>query len=282
MLSGRTGNMAGCVADYQDWRSYWADVEPRLAAEVAAQRNPQTVAALSSAVGLCGFVTEEPVSRVTRHAPEHIKLAPLILEQLDVLRGIRAAYDAQTVAALAVSLRTAFELRCGIVFVAKSGEVSKYADLFERFAHVERMRFARTDPAKTKDPAELEATARQKAPEWFDPASGRLFSRLHWTGPQRTILEVAKEAGLEQDYQTVYRSTSTIAHGSYLVRNLYERPEAFRPVATREKCDQMAILGASNCLDALREWCELFGIAYPSVDLVLIRRALFVAGGMQV
>ncbi len=281
--SGRcAGSVPRCVPDYPDWRSYWADVEPRLAAEVAAQRNPQTVAALSDAVGLCGFVTEKPVSKVTRHAPEHLKLAPLILEQVDVLRGIRAAYDAQTVAALAVSLRTAFELRCGIVFVAKSGEVSKHADLFERFAHVERMRFARTDPAKTKDPAELEAIARQKAPEWFDPTSGKLLARSHWTGPRRTILDVAKEAGLEQDYRTVYASTSMIAHGSYLVRNLYERPEAFRLVATREKCDQMAILGASNSLDALGEWCELFGIAYPRMDLVLIRRALLVAGGMQV
>jgi hypothetical protein len=113
---------------YPDWRSYWTDVEPRLAAGVAAQRNPQTVAALGQAVGLFGFVTEEPVSKVTRHADEHLKLAPLILELLDLLRGIRAAYDAQAVATLAVSLRTAFEVRCAITFVAKSGDVAKCAD----------------------------------------------------------------------------------------------------------------------------------------------------------
>lgn len=218
-----------------DWRAYWRNVEPQLTAFTAGQRSPELHAALGDALGFFGFVAERIEEKAARHAPEQMKLAPLLTEALDLLRGIRSAYEAQLLASLALCARTAFELRCSVEYLGQSSDVPRLADMFVRFVYAERMKFSRSLLTLTKDAtgpltaealaarqeqaAKDEAEARKMAPEWFS-ADGKLRAS-HWTGPGRSIFDVAREADLESDYRFLYASTSRFTHGSPLVRLMY-------------------------------------------------------------
>lgn len=273
------------MTSHLDWKAYWRDVEPKLAAFAAAQRSPDLHAALGEALGFFGFVTEGVEKKAARHTQEQMKLVPLLTEALDLLRGLRVGYEAQLLASLTLSARTAFEIRCAVEYVARSGAVPKLADMFVRFAHAERMKHSRAllsathnaaGPltqeelkARREQAAKDEADARKLAPEWFG-LDGKLHAD-HWTGPGRSIFEVARDADLESDYRFLYSATSKIAHGSPLVRSMYSSGAGIGPLAIHVHCMRMATLGALHSMSTLRAWCELFAIPWPAPEYFQIR-----------
>ncbi|MGB8931717.1 MAG: DUF5677 domain-containing protein [Anaeromyxobacteraceae bacterium] len=277
-----------------DWRAYWREVEPQLAAFAAGQRSPELHAALGDALGFFGFVAERIEGKASRHAPEQMKLAPLLTEALDLLRGIRSGYKAQLLASLALMARTAFELRCSVEYLGQSSDVPRLADMFVRFVYAERMKFSRALLTLTKDAAgpltvealearrvqaaRDEAEARKLAPEWFG-ADGKLRAD-HWTGPGRSIFDMARDADLEGDYRSLYASTSKFTHGSPLLRSMYVTEGGIGPLAIHSHCSLMATLGALHCLSLLRAWCELFAIAWPAKEYPGIRERIQKAATM--
>lgn len=290
-VAARRGAQARCpliMTSHLDWKAYWRDVEPKLAAFAAAQRSSDLHTALGEALGFFGFVTEGLEKKAAHHAQEQMKLAPLLTEALDLLRGLRVGYEAQLLASLTLSARTAFEIRCGVEYVARSADVPKLADMFVRFAHAERMKHSRALLSVTHDAAGLlsgeelrgrreqaakdEADARKLAPEWFGP-DGKLHAD-HWTGPGRSIFEVARDADLESDYRFLYSATSKFTHGSPLVRSMYATEGGIGPLAVHVHCVRMATLGALHCMSTLRAWCELFAIPWPATEYLGIRERI--------
>lgn len=274
------------------WRAYWRDVEPKLGAFAAAQRSPELHAALGDALGFFGFVTEGLERKATRHAQEQMKVAPLLTEALDLLRGIRSGYEAQLLASLTLCARTAFEIRCGVEYLGLSSDVPKLADMFVRLrradealaraSHVDQERHRAFDRGGTGGAAETGSEGRGGRTQ-----PGPRVVRRRWQA-SRGPLDRTRSIDLRRG--TRRRSRKRLPVPVLLDLQVHARLTARalaichrrRHGAARDSRSLFAdgFAGLTHCLSLLRAWCELFAITWPAEEYPGIRERIQKAATM--
>jgi hypothetical protein len=164
--------------------------------------------------------------------------------------------------------RMALEIRCNFLFITKGPDPKKYADLYARYADVERVlhdQFNGPDDPPMLRSGE-EASIRARCPEWFTNASGKV-GVMHWTADAslKSLKALSKRVCLENEYHQLYGSSSMFVHGSSQLRNVYQHPvKGIGSLATPTTCTQMTLITTMHCMKTLEVAVDYFGV--PSFE----------------
>lgn len=251
-----------------DHFEYWKRVGAKVSSHVHGQRDQAFDQALIEGLALYSFITEDFRAKTTKNTDLVEKLGAMLILTQDILRGLLAAHRELSPVSLATLTRVAAEVHFNLRFIVSGPDPAKYADRYFRYQEIEKLIHDSKRPQSelsmlspgTKD--EIKKTC----PEWIKP-SGEF--RTYWTAEPTLmkIAQVAKAAGLEDDYRDMYSTTSKFVHGSALVTNLYRGPHGVGAVGQRALCKQLATLALGYCTKNLKDFCEFFGVKHDEMAI---------------
>lgn len=282
-------------AKFPNWAAFWNDLEPRLKAHLATVRDRDAEYIIRCFTGFAAYYVEDAHQLRTKNHDAAIQLAPLLMQNVDILRGLLAGMEALSVVTLAALARIAFETHVNLRWILSrpSSDVPMFARRFAEFFNVERLVHEHDKYRSKKIRAACLKEIEQKWPDWMD-AKGKPIK--HWTALQVNgramttsklceqideAIRAQKKAAdpnwkpaplgpddleelgeFESAYNGLYAMTSKPIHASSTIRNLYLTGESFGPLPNAKSCASMALLGASYCQKTLLRFLDFAGIGF--------------------
>ena len=226
---------------------------------------------------LFAFVMEDFQAQARANKGLFPKLGMLLIAQQDALRGMIGGHVNLAPVSLAASVRIALEARINFTYIVSSSFPYDNADLFVRYADLQRLAH---DEDKPPEERQLKAAERQRlielCGEWITTKkSGSLRFHYHWWAAnpdleRASLRDIARAAGLAKPYEQIYSVTSAFVHGSPLMKYGFEDESGrVAPIGIALKCKQIAVLGFAYTLRCLQSACQFFGVPIDSVALAL-------------
>jgi len=268
---------------HKNWQEYWSDVAPRLVKYLTENQNELLIKYLNNSFAIFSFLTEDWDQKTTKHADLRPKLTIFLVEIHDIMRGIIACYEHQTLAPLALLLRTAFEIRANLTYILKSETPEVLVDIFDRFQDVEQVLARKSSLTVASPTSEEMDTVIKRCPEWFHNGKP-IESMPHWTGIKGMNLYRICEAShvnLKENYIGIYKVNSKFTHASPLIRNMYRNNGALGSIPRPDQSIAFAALAMGQCMEALMLSCEFFGVDFPEYEYLLVCQDMLEATGQK-
>lgn len=266
-------NLQSSTEQVPEWVKYWNDVGPRLSVYLHGNTDARIIRYFVNCIAIYSWLAEDWAKKTTKHPELRDKLSIFIVETQDLMRGILASYEHMTMAPLALLLRTAFEIHVNLKYVVRSDDPAKWADLFDRFQHIEQILGIKSSAQLPSPKEEDFKRVAAICPEWFEPGTIKLKKdEIHWTATKTNLrlLAEAPHVDLGEQYVGLYKVNSKFTHASPLIRNLYRKGGSLHSIPSRDQCGMFALLAMGQCMAVLQESCEFFGVEFPEYDYAIV------------
>lgn len=247
---------------HKSHEEYWADVYPRLEAYLQSQTRQDIKDIIYTTIAFYAYVTEDIGSKITKQNSIAPKLDLFLVYSFDQLRGVLPLYENLNLAPLAISARATFENAANLTFITSHVDPLKYADLYERFKEIQRLKVHQTSTLLPKlTDAEI-AAIKTRCHEWFDGTTGKLKKPMHWTAIGGMNFEQLVTQADMKDYYSLYRTTSQFVHASSVTQNMYRGANGVGAIAKETNSRQFALLICIFSLESLKNYCLFFGVNF--------------------
>jgi hypothetical protein len=181
----------------------------------------------------------------------------------DQIRSAIVLYSNLNLAPTAISARATFENYVNLNFIINGGNPELYADRYNRFRNILRLKAHRNSQVLGKLSSQEEAEILSKNPDWIDNSTGKIQKKVHWTAIPGMNLEQLTQKLDISDYYSIYRSTSQFIHASPITSNLYNQPGKGMGVISSElQARRMSLMIALFALETLKEFCNFYEVGY--------------------
>lgn len=247
---------------FNNHEEYWKDVNPRLVSYLSNNTKKEVKDLIFTCIAFYGYVSEDIGKKISMNKEVSPKLDLFLAFAFDQLRSALVLYSNLNLAPTAVCARTTFENSVSLRFITQSKEAAKFADLYDRFKNIVRLQ-AHRDSTNLDDLPEAEITRiKSTCPEWFDPGTGELKKKPHWTAINGMNFEQLVNKTDMKEHYTLYRTTSKFAHASPITLNLYSGPKGFGSVSEERHARSFALLICIFALETLKDYSLFFNVPF--------------------
>ena len=250
------------------WATYWNSLLGRFNNFIRQQEVPEAIRYIQNSIALYAWITEDISSKLTRNQNDANKLNLFLVQGFDLLRGSLHFQKNILLAPAALSARTAFEGYCNLKFMLSRNDVATYIDRFHRFSEVEKI-IGQKNSINLPDPTQEEIdNLLLRNPEWRDPGRpGKIQKKPHWSAePGMNLRKVATLAGIENEYLSIYPTTSKFTHVNPIAINLYTQTRGLGPIPDKKQVTRMTLFTTHFCINTLQLYCKYFGVEFPELD----------------
>ncbi|WP_413294667.1 DUF5677 domain-containing protein [Bdellovibrio sp. HCB185ZH] len=255
---------------FSSWQEYWKTVGPALEKFIVGQHNEPASQYLLSSYAYYSFSLEGLPKKIQKHNELVENAYPLLMQLQDILRGNLIAQDQLLLTNAGLNLRVAFEIRVNLRFIYQHDTPAVILQRLSDFFDYEVLMGRKNSPYLEPPSEEEEKVFCRKFPFW---AKGdRLISNAVWNGDGKTAKDICDLVGMSNEYQSIFKMTSKLVHGSPLIKNLYRNCAGLNSIGNLETVTMFAALSTHHAMESLHEFFDFFGVEYDPLPYALIQR----------
>ncbi|MEQ1722664.1 MAG: DUF5677 domain-containing protein [Pseudobdellovibrio sp.] len=245
---------------HKNYFDYWADVNPRLNSYLTANTNIKFIKALTDSIAFYSYISEDIGKKITRNKDISPKLDLFLVFALDQLRAALPLYTNLNLGPSAICTRATFENLVTIRFIVKDSYPSLYADRYNRFKDITKLKAHKSSTFLRKLSPQDEQSILAANPEWVDSTTGKLFKKTHWSAIYGMNFEQLVGRTNLKDYYSIYRTTSQFMHANSITVNMYSLNGGIRVMGSESHVRKFASLTALFALETIKDYSDFFGV----------------------
>lgn len=183
-------------------------------------------------------------------------ISPIVVAIYDLLLSLKRSYEHKSAMSCSVITRALFEARVNLAEISR--EPDKFSEQYTRYKEVAKIWHENKQQIIDEETLLLRL---KNFPEWYDSNSRKLKNkRKSWTGIENdTISAMANRNNLEQEYKTLYSTTSMFVHISPLLGNYYS-VQGYGPLCNEKGVFQISYLGMAQFIEAFVSALRIIGM----------------------